>query len=109
MEFLVCYSRPLREIVMQKSAFCFELFCFTYNSWTLLVEFKDLGIGCYIGQRFFGAAVYADDILLLYPTSSDLQKMIEVCEKYAILHDVLLNGSKSIIFMYNKKDADPHF
>ena len=30
-------------------------------------------------------------------------------KKYAIQHDVLFNGSKSKIFMYNKKDADPHF
>ena len=35
--------------------------------------------------------------------------MIEVCEKYAKLHDVLLNGSKSKLLVYNKKDADPHF
>ena len=31
-----------------------------------------------------------------------------MCEKYAKLHDVLFNGSKSKILVYNKKDADPH-
>ena len=35
--------------------------------------------------------------------------MIEVCEKYAKLHDVLFNGSKSKLLVYNKKDANPHF
>ena len=35
--------------------------------------------------------------------------MIEVCEKYAKLHDVLFNGSKSKLLVYNKKDADIHF
>ena len=34
--------------------------------------------------------------------------MIEVCEKYAKLHGVLFNGSKSKLLVYNKKDADPH-
>ena len=34
--------------------------------------------------------------------------MIEVCAKYAKLHDVLFNGSKSKLLVYNKKDADPH-
>ena len=48
----------------------------------LLDELKDLGIGCYIGQHFCGAAGYADDIILLCPTSSGLRKIIEVCEKY---------------------------
>ena len=31
-----------------------------------------------------------------------------MCEKYAKLHDVLFNGSKSKLLVYNKKDADPH-
>ena len=34
--------------------------------------------------------------------------MIEMCEKYAKLHDVLFNGPKSKILVYNE-DADPHF
>ena len=38
----------------------------------LLDELKDLGIGCYIGQHFCGAVGYADDIILLCPTSSRL-------------------------------------
>ena len=45
----------------------------------LLDELKDLSIGCYIGQHFCGAAGYADDIILLCPTSSGLQKII--CKK----------------------------
>ena len=74
----------------------------------LLELLKNLGIGCFIRQYFCGAAGYADDIILLCPTSSGLRKIIEVCEKYAKLHDVLLNGSKSKTLVYNKKDADPH-
>ena len=38
----------------------------------LLEELKDHGIDCYIGQHFCGAAGYADDIILLCPTSSGL-------------------------------------
>ena len=36
------------------------------------------------------------------------EKMTEVCEKYVKLHDVLFNGSKNKLLVYNKKDADPH-
>ena len=42
-------------------------------------------------------------------TSSGLRKIIEVCEKHAKLYDVLFNGSKSKLLVYNKKDADPLF
>ena len=75
----------------------------------LLDELKDVGISCYIGQHFCGATRYADDIILLCSTSSGLRQMIEVCEQYARLHDVLFNGSKSKLLVYNKKDTDPHF
>ena len=74
----------------------------------LLNELKDFGIGCYIGQQFCGAA-YTEDIILLCPTSSGFRKIIEVCEKYAKLQDVLFNESKSKLFVYNKKDSGPHF
>ena len=55
------------------------------------------------------SAGYTDYIILLCLTSSGLRKIIEVCEKYPKLHDVLFNESKCKIFVYNKKDADPHF
>ena len=60
----------------------------------LLDELKDLGIGCYIGQHFCRAAGYADDIILLYLTSSGLQKIIEACEKYTKIHCFLM-GKKA--------------
>ena len=52
---------------------------------------------------FYTAAGYADDIILLFPTSSWLRRMIEVREGYVKLHDVLFNGSKSKILVYNKE------
>ena len=72
-------------------------------------ELKDMGIECCIGQQYCGAAEYADDIILLCRTSYGLRIMITVCEKYAKLHDVLFNVTKSKILIYNKTDADPHF
>ena len=63
-------------------------------------ELKNMGIGYYIGQCYFGADGYADDLILFFPTSYGLRIMITVCEKYAILHEVLFNGTKSKIFIY---------
>ena len=42
----------------------------------LLDELKYLGIGCYIGQHFCGAAGCVDDIILLCPTSSIMRKLL---------------------------------
>ena len=35
--------------------------------------------------------------------------MIDICEKYADLHDIIFNGIKSKVLVYNKKVTDPHF
>ena len=38
----------------------------------LLSQLRRSGVGCHIGGQFFGAAGYADDIILLAPCRSDL-------------------------------------
>ena len=76
----------------------------------LLNVLESHGMGCCIGQKLCGAAGYADDIILLCPTSSGLRQMIDICEKYADLHDIIFNGTKSkVLVYYNKKVTDPHF
>ena len=52
----------------------------------LLIELKKSGLGCHIGNRFFGALGYADDIVILCPTKNALKKMIKICENYALDH-----------------------
>ena len=46
-----------------------------------------------------GAALYCDDLILLSPTRSSLQKMLSVCEEYASCHNMVFstdpNPSKS--------------
>ena len=40
-------------------------------------------LGCTIGKFYLGIFVYADDIILLCPSRSGLQAMINICEKFA--------------------------
>ena len=39
----------------------------------LLKELRSLGVGCHIGDVFFGAAGFADDIILIAPCRSAMQ------------------------------------
>ena len=66
----------------------------------LLKELKDSGIGCHIGNHYFGALGYADDIVLLCPSKEGLRKLISICEKYAMDHDILFNGNKSKLLVF---------
>ena len=50
----------------------------------LLVRLRKSGVGCHIGGRFFGAAGYADDIILLAPCRSAMSQMIEICEDFGM-------------------------
>ena len=48
----------------------------------LLVELRMSGVGCYIGGSFFGAAGYADDIVLIAPCRSAIAQTVEICEEF---------------------------
>ena len=68
----------------------------------LLIELKKSGLGCHIGNRFFGALGYADDIVIFCPTKNALKKMIKICENYALEHDILFNGKKSQLLIFGE-------
>ena len=73
----------------------------------LLAELKKSGIGCYIGNRFYGVIGYADDLVLLCPTKEGLRQMIKICEKYAIDHDIRFNGKKSQLLVFGNLTTQP--
>ena len=50
----------------------------------LLSRLRKSGVGCHVGGVFAGAVGYADDLLLLAPSRSGMQKMLEICEQYAM-------------------------
>ena len=66
----------------------------------LLIKLKNSGYGCHIGNYYYGALGYADDIVLICPTKDGLRKMIQICESYAAEHDILFNGNKSKLLMF---------
>ena len=48
----------------------------------LLLQLRKSSVGCYIGDMFFGAAGYADDIILLAPCRSAMSEMVKICENF---------------------------
>ena len=73
----------------------------------LLVELEKSGIGCYIGNRYYGVLGYADDLVLLCPTKDGLRQMIKICEKYAHDHDIKFNGKKSQLIVFGNISSQP--
>ena len=48
----------------------------------LLLQLRKSKVGCYIGDMFFGAAGYADDIILLAPCRSAMAELVRICENF---------------------------
>ena len=43
---------------------------------------EDSNLGCWIGDLYYGALGYADDLALLAPSRGTLQKMVSLCESF---------------------------
>ena len=69
----------------------------------LLIELKNNKVGCCIGNYYCGAYGYADDIILLCPSITGLEKMIKICEIYSDKHYISFNGKKSKLLIFGKK------
>ena len=79
----------------------------------LLGELRALGMGCHMGGAWVGAAGYADDLILLAPSRTAMQKMLLVCEQYAADHNLQFSTdpepskSKSkCLYMCGQLEAD---
>lgn len=50
---------------------------------SLLVELRELGIGCKVAGVYMGAVGFCDDLLLLAPTRDGMQVILNTCQKFA--------------------------
>ena len=57
----------------------------------LLVELRNLKLGCYVEGVWVGACAYADDLLCMAPTRSVLQQMVTICEDYGKKHNMVFS------------------
>ena len=72
----------------------------------LAIDLTSSGFGVKVeSDLVVSCLLYADDIVLLCPTKEGLRQMIEICEKYAIGHDILFNGKKSQLLVFGDSSS----
>lgn len=49
-------------------------------------------VGCFIGTIFVGILAYADDLVLLAPTTDAMRRMSSICDCYALQYAVVCNA-----------------
>ena len=69
----------------------------------LIKLIRNLNIGCHIGKLFLAILLFADDICLMAPTRSALQKMIDTCYDYCFKNGLSFNPFKSKVLVFSKQ------
>ena len=66
--------------------------------------------GCYVNDQCFNHVMYADDTLLLAPSPTALQILIDICSQYFTSHRLVINYKKSkCMAIYPKSLKDLYF
>ena len=73
----------------------------------LISRLEHSGIGCYIGNEYYGNFSYADDLKLLCPSINGLQKMLDICHVFSKEYFVKYNASKTVAICYGKSGGKP--
>ena len=66
----------------------------------LSTKLNKLKVGCVMGEFIINHLLYADDIVLVSPSSAGLKKLLAVCEKFGDDNDILFNANKSAIMSF---------
>ena len=91
---------PMLNGVKQGGVLSPVLFCIYMDE--LLHRLEKFGAGCYIGNQFYGGFGYADDLKVLCPSISGLQKLISICEKFGNEYDMIFNAKKTLCICYGR-------
>ena len=72
----------------------------------LIELLSEQGLGCHLHGEFAGAFICADDIILLAPTSTALNSLLEICSTFAFAFDQRFNSSKTKCMYFSKNNKD---
>ena len=88
-----------------------QLFPLLYNVYTddLNHLLQATGVGWYVGGVWVNSLSYADYIMLLAPTVTALQKLLEVCCANAGPHDIVYNTTKTVCMLVWPKQSQGLF
>ena len=97
-----CHSRTFKTTngVRQGGIMSPILFCIYMD--ILLKQLEDAGVGCWLGDQYFGSIGYADDLMLLSPSVKGLRSMIDICENFGENYGVKFNSKKTVCMLFSR-------
>ena len=83
-------SFPVKNGVKQDAVINPVLFCCCIDN--LLFNLKAYGIGSFVGKMFVGALAYADDSVLIAPTSRAMRRMLFTCDSFVANFSIVFDA-----------------
>ncbi|XP_026322730.1 uncharacterized protein LOC113232274 [Hyposmocoma kahamanoa] len=66
----------------------------------LIEELNKTKVGCHVDGICVNNISYADDMVLLNPSIGALKRLLQICERYAVVHGLKYNVSKSELMVF---------
>ena len=73
----------------------------------LSVRLSEINVGSGIGGKRINHLFYADDVCLLSLSSEGMQNILDICDKYAIEHDLIFNETKTMYMCFSHRGLAP--
>ena len=70
----------------------------------LSVILNELFVGCYFNNMLINHLLYADDIILMCPSHSGLQTLVNECAKFGAQNDIIFNVNKTVCMVIRTKE-----
>ena len=69
----------------------------------LTIALNKCNTGCVIGTTTINHLMYADDLVILFPSVSGLSELMQVCGLYGLNHDIKYNSKKNAVLICKSK------
>ena len=73
----------------------------------LISRLEKCQAGCWIGHRYFGCLVFADDMNLLCPSGTGLQRMLNICAEFGVEYSINFNETKTKCIKFGGNEHVP--
>ena len=70
----------------------------------LSAQLRACNTGCMVGETIVNHLMYADDLVVLSPSSAGLQQLLDICTVYGVQYDIKYNASKSAVLICRTKE-----
>ena len=57
-----------------------------------------------VGERLINHLVYADDLVIMSPSSVGMQQLLRICSCYGVQCEIMFNSKKSVILLVKTKE-----